>query len=101
MLILDLFTKRDKKIILSSERWNHLVLGHPEMSAYLEEFPAILQNPDVIVQSTIDHNTVLYHKYYKVTNTFIVIVVNEEKSVIITAYTTDAIKRGIILWEKK
>ena len=101
MILWDVFTKRGKRIVLSTERWNHLVLRHPEMDEYLEEIKEVLQNPDFIVNDNFEHNVVLYHKYYKVRGIFIVTVIDEEKGFILTSYTTDTPKRGAILWQKE
>ncbi len=101
MILWDVLTKRGKRIILSTERWNHLVLRHPEMNEYLEEIKEVLQNPDCIVKDNFEPNVVLYHKYYKVQEIFIVTVVDEGKGFILTSYTTNTLKRGIILWQKK
>lgn len=77
MIIWEVFTKRGKRIILNSERWNHLVLRHPEMNKYLEEIKEVLHNPDIIVRDNFEDNVILYHKYYKVQGTYIVTVVDE------------------------
>lgn len=100
MLLLDLFTKRGKRITLSVERWNHLIGRHPEMSQYLPEIPTALQDPEIIVQNNTEPAILLYHKYYKVEGLFLVIVVEEEKGFIITGYTTVTPKRGRIIWKK-
>ena len=101
MILWEVFTKRGKRIVLNTERWNHLVLRHPEMNEYLEEIKEVLQNPDIIIKDNFEDNVILYHKYYKVKGIYIVIIVDEEKGFILTSYTTDTPKRGIILWQKK
>lgn len=101
MILWETFTKRGKRIILNTERWNHLVLRHPEMNEYLEEIKETLQNPDIIVKDNFEPSVILYHKYYKVRGIYIVTVVDEDKGFILTSYTTDTPKRGIILWQKR
>lgn len=101
MNLVEVITKREKRICLSSESWNHLVLRHPEMSSYLEAVKDVLTDPDLLVQSTIEPNIVLYHKYYKEEAIYIILVVEEEKGFVITGYVSDQPKRGIILWQKK
>ena len=62
MFLLDIITKRGKRITLPVERWNHLVLRHPEMSQYLQEIPLVLQDPDIIIQNNTDPAVFLYIK---------------------------------------
>lgn len=101
MELWEVFTKRGRRIALNAERWNHLVLRHPEMSEHLEEIKEVLQDPDFIVKDNFQPNIFLYHKYYKVQGIFIVTVIDEERGFILTSYTTNMIKRGTILWQKK
>jgi len=99
--IVEVITKTGKRVCLSSESWNHLVLRHPEMSSYLEAVKDVLVNPDLLVQSNVEPNIVLYHKYYKEEAIYVVLVVEEVKSFIITGYTSDYPKQGVILWQKR
>lgn len=65
----------------------------------------ILLNPDVIIRSRTDPDVELFYKYYEVTpvdEKYLCIVVKVvHEPFIITAYFTDTIKRGEILWEKQ
>lgn len=101
MILGEIISKSGRNIALTSERWNHIVLRHPEMSAYLEEVKMVLQNPTVIIQDYFDQNIKFYQKYYKEEKCYITLVIEEQKGFIITAYTTNSPKRGYILWQKK
>ena len=101
MKLIDVFSKRSRQVTLTAERWNHIVLRHPEMDIYLDELKKVLQNPDLIIQDNLDFNIIFYHKYYKEEKQYIVLVVEEEKEFIITAYITQKPKRGTVLWQKK
>ena len=65
-----------------------------------------LINPDVIVKSRTDPDVELFYRHYDttpVTEKYLCVVVKILVSdlFIITAYFTDTIKRGKIVWEKK
>jgi len=101
MILLQTFSKKGVKITLTTERWNHIIMRHPEMDKSLEDIKEVLQNPDIIVQNSFDQTIIFYHKYYKEDKLYIVLVVEEKKGFIITGYTTPLPKRGRILWQKK
>jgi len=63
-------------------------------------------NPDRIIRSRIDSDVELFYRYYDVTPISekylcVVVKVLVEDLFIITAYFTDTIKRGEMLWERK
>jgi hypothetical protein len=65
-----------------------------------------LATPDTIVRSRTDARVELFYKHYPstpVTDKFLCTVVKvlPEDLFIITAYYTDTVKRGAVLWEKK
>jgi len=96
----------NKKIRLSDERANHLIETHPEIKSQIEKIKETLLNPDLIIQSKTDDEVDLYYKYYLVTTVgekylCVVVKVTIDDSFIITAYFTDSIKGGEILWKKK
>lgn len=99
----DLF---DRKIRLTEERKRHFEENHPEMENQIEKIKETLINPDVIVRSKIDHQAELFYKHYPitpVTEKYLCIVIKllNDDIFIITAYFTDTVKRGEILWQKK
>src|SRR3989344_8096183 len=94
MLIFETVSKRGVKILLTSERWNHIVMRHPETEEYFEDIKEVLQNPSLLVQNAFDRAIIFYHKYYKEEKLYLVIVVEEEKGFILTAYTTNSPKQG-------
>ncbi|WP_353684705.1 hypothetical protein V4D30_02620 [Thermodesulfovibrio sp. 3907-1M] len=99
MILNDLF---DRKIRLTDERQRHFEEDHPEMRNQMEKIKETLINPDIIVRSKIDSQVELFYKHYPITSVtekYLCIIVKVLKD--ITAYFTDAIKRGEILWEKK
>lgn len=101
--LLDLW-KRD--IRLTQERLNHLEADHPEMNDQAERIAETLLAPDEVRQSKSDQQVELFYRLYPqtpVTTKFLCVVVKASPSdhFIITAYYTDTIKKGVVLWEKK
>ena len=96
----------NRSIRLTAERRRHLETAHPEMVDEVSRVAETLANPDTIVRSRTDEMVELFYKHYpstpvtdKVLCTVVKALPNDH--FIITAYDTDTIKRGDVLWEKK
>lgn len=95
-----------RSIRLTDERQEHIETDHPEMSRQINKIQDTLLNPDIIIRSRTDADVELFYRYYNntpITEKYLCVVVKVLVSdfFIITAYFTDTIKRGNILWEKK
>jgi hypothetical protein len=96
----------NRQIRLTEERQEHIEADHPEMLAQIGKMQDTLLYPDIIVRSRTDPDVELFYRYYRitpVTEKFLCVVVKVlvGDQFIITAYFTDTIKRGEILWEKE
>lgn len=96
----------NRQIRLSFERMEHIEFDHPEMGGQVGKIHVTLINPDMIVRSKTDTDVELFYRHYDttpVTEKYLCVVVKILGSdlFIITAYFTDTIKKGIILWTKK
>jgi hypothetical protein len=96
---------RNRAIRLTDERLQHLETDHPEMVGQIARIAATLAEPDRIVRSRADATVELFYKWYAstpVTAKFLCVVVKAlpDDPFMITAYHTDAVKRGAVLWEK-
>lgn len=96
----------NRSIRLTEERRLHLETDHPEMTGQVPRIAETLSNPDKILRSRTDVTVELFYKHYPstpVTTKFLCVVVKTlpGDNFIITAYYTDMMKRGDILWEKK
>ena len=96
---------QDKTIRLTDERRAH-ILEHPEMAPLEQAIVEALLTPECVVQSASDEGTRLYYRYYartRVGGKFLCVVVKTKASdaFILTAYLTDKIKKGEILWSAK
>ncbi len=97
---------QDREIHLSERRQDLILTKHPEIAAHLDLLGETLRAPDQVKESTRDPSVYLYYRWYtdlvdgdkymcvvaKVSNTF--------PFSVITAYITDKIKRGDLVWEK-
>ena len=97
---------RNRWIRLTYERQEHIETDHPEMSGQSDKIQDTLLNPDRIIRSRTDPDVELFYRHYDitpVTEKYLCVVVKVliDDLFIITAYFTDTIKQGEILWKKK
>ena len=89
--------KDGKEFDLPDSVWHHIRQNHPEIK--LNQLKQTLRDPDVIIRSNWDETSQLYYKkigqYYKV------VVVESEENRVKPTLTTNKVKTGEALWEKK
>jgi|SRR5208337_3087260 len=95
-----------RQVRLTDERWGHIEKEHPEMTGRLENIEATLLFPDKIIRSRTDAEVELFYRDYEATpvsHKLLCVVVKAvpDDSFMITAYFTDTVKKGLVLWEKK
>ena len=91
-------------VSLTDERRAH-ILEHPEMRGQEDKLAETLLEPDVVIQSQSDDTVRLFHRLYRrltIGDKYLCVVVKymEGSVFIITAYFTDKVKRGEVLWKK-
>ncbi|MBF0490237.1 MAG: hypothetical protein HQL15_06400 [Candidatus Omnitrophica bacterium] len=96
---------RGQNIRLTEERFKY-ILEHPEMKEMMRSIKETLLKPQRVIQSLSDKEASLYYKFYfstKVGDKYLCVVVKTRKqdSFILTAYLTDSIKKGDIIWLRK
>jgi hypothetical protein len=89
---------------LTDERLAH-ILDHREMEGTAPALARTLQEPTHIVESTSDASDRLYYRPYSHPHLgdkllCVVVKVLLKDTFIITAYLTDMVKRGTILWSR-
>jgi hypothetical protein len=89
---------------LSDERKSH-ILEHPEMIGHETKLSETLIEPEAVVQSRSDDDIRLFYRHYKrliIGDKYLCVVVKYtiSNAFIITAYFTDKVKKGEVLWEK-
>ena len=98
----------NRQIRLTPEREEHIENDHPEMFGQVDRIQHTLINPDIVVRSKTDSSVELFYRHNAatpVTEKYLCVIVKVlsggENLFIITAYFTDTIKKGEILWRKK
>jgi hypothetical protein len=91
-------------IILTEERRAHL-LEHPEMRGQENMLAETLLEPDMVIKSQSDDTVLLFHRFYErlaIGDKYLCVVVKYAEAIvfIITAYFTDKVKSGEVLWKK-
>ena len=94
-----------RKIRLTAERERH-ILGHPEMKTMLAGIKQTLLCPEIVVQSLSDSEANLYYRFYfgtYVGDKFLCVVakIEAKDAFVLTAYLTDTVKKGVVLWPEK
>ena len=91
-------------VSLTEERRAHL-LEHPEMREQENKLAQTLLEPEMVIQSRSDDTARLFHRFYRrlaIGDKYLCVVVKyvEGGVFVITAYFTDKVKRGEVLWKK-
>jgi hypothetical protein len=91
-------------IRLTDERLAH-ILEHPEMIGMESAVELTLAHPEQVVESLSDPEARLYYRFYSGTavgDKFLCVVVKiiGEEAFVLTAYLTDRMKRGVLIWPK-
>lgn len=96
--------RQGRPVRFTGERLDHLVDSHPEMRGQLDRIAQTLEAPQRIVRSRTDPEVALFYREYDetpVTRKFLCAVVKGiDDRFLVTAYFTDSVKRGEVLWEK-
>ena len=96
---------RGMPVRLTDERLAH-ILEHPEMKGLQEAIVETLTEPECVVQSLSDELARLYYRFYmgtRVGDKFLCVVVKltDDDAFVLTAYLTDRVKRGMVVWNAK
>ena len=92
----------NKRIRLTEDRWKH-IKDRPEMIKEEDKIKETLSNPELLKRSVSSENVVIYYKHYpktQVTSKHLAVVVNTKENFIISAYFTDRIKKGELVWKR-
>ena len=100
MKLFEVFGPHGHRIVLTRERWNH-VLKHeiPDTETLAE----CLQDPDLITESLRSPDTWLYYRRRRdatLDGRYVCVVAQIEKGFILTAYQTRTTKEGSIVWKR-
>ena len=89
-------------IRLTDERFAH-ILDHPEMVDMEGRIAETLSSPEQVVESLSDSEARLYYRFYlgtRVGDKYLCVVVKVQAgdAFVVTAYLTDKVKKGNLLW---
>jgi hypothetical protein len=89
-------------IRFGEERWRIISeIKHPSLAGHRQDIIATLSNPDEIRRSKSDGNVYLFYRHYKERRWFCAVIKNvDDSGLLITAYRTDAIKAGEVIWQR-
>ena len=95
----------NRRIRLTDERQQHIEVDHPEMSGQIDKIQGALLIPDIVIRSKTDPDIELFYQHYDITpitEKYLCVVVKllVGDLFIITAYFTDTVKKGEVLWKK-
>jgi hypothetical protein len=94
-----------RRVRLSEDRLAH-ILEHPEMIRMRPRIADTLAKPERVVESLSDAQARLYYRFYlgtKVGDKHLCVVVKvlDADAFVVTAYLTDKVKRGKVLWPRE
>lgn len=98
----EFFDYEGRRIRLSDERYTH-ILEHPEMTRMPDTIGEVVTHPERVVESIVDRSVRLYYRLYEQTmvgrkHVCVVVKITNEDAFVLTAYLTDRVKRGVLLW---
>ncbi|MCD4799923.1 MAG: hypothetical protein K8R19_13070 [Methanosarcinales archaeon] len=99
---MEFVNKFNRNIRLTNERWKHITDTHPELQNLLNELGGALKEPEIVKNSVNNEDVVLFYRFYEhiYKGKYMCVVVKLNDESIITAYITDRIKRGEVVWKK-
>ncbi len=94
-----------RAIRLTNERWKH-ISDHPEMAQMREAVEETLRAPEIVIESLSDPAARLYYRFYHRTivggkHLCAVVKILAEDAFLVTAYLTDRVKEGRVIWQIK
>ena len=94
-----------RRVRLTGERRQHILQHHPEMAKWIDKIDSVLAHPEWVVRSRFDPESELYYVWQPRTRVgpkylCVVVVVRGSDAFVLTAYLTDSIKKGQIVWPK-
>ncbi len=100
-----ILSKMGRAVSLDEDRWGHL-LEHPEMKNQLDRIKETVTNPDEVRESVHDPSVLLFYKLYEetpVAQKYLLVAIKtlNREGFIVTAFFTDSVKKGGVVWKKK
>jgi hypothetical protein len=97
------FSKNNVPIRLNDERWQHIIMGHPEMSIYYDAILNTIAEPEIIYEGS-RGDLIAVSRQVEGTNKHIVVAYKELEGdgFVITAYISNklnSLQKKEIIWK--
>lgn len=93
-----------RRIRFTQVQWLHTVFFHPEVEGEHRRIRKTLENPEIVVEGATNDTKICYRlfKSTPVTSKYLAVVVRvlNQEGFIITAYFTERVRPGEVLWKK-
>jgi hypothetical protein len=94
-----------RNVRLTTERQQHILKHHPEMAEWMDQIASVLAHPEQVIRSRFDPESELFYVWQTRTRVgpkylCTVVVVRENDAFVLTAYLTDSVKKGEVLWPR-
>ena len=94
-----------RRIRLTTKRRRH-ILEHREMKEWMDKIGEVLAHPDRVVRSRSDPRSELFYVWKTATRVgpkylCVVVIVEPKNAFVVTAYLTDRVKKGEVLWPER
>lgn len=85
-----------REVILTKERWEHIVSGHPEMEAWVDWVKLALSNPNIVQQSASNDTCIAYYRLLPKIGLYVMVITDQstEPATIRTSFPTRMPKKG-------
>ena len=90
-------------VVLTDSVRAAILAKHPEVAAFIDRLGVVLLSPDEVRQSVSDTRVVLYYQFRDevLGGKWVAVVVKRvERHFVSTAYATDRVKSGEVIWTK-
>lgn len=98
--LIEVITPLGFQVRTTDSYWALIQKKHPEVTSKLSYIQQTLTEPEFIRQSQKDKKVFLFYKSYRSYWLCVVVKQLDGESFIITAYLTDKIKEGEVVWPK-
>lgn len=101
MVFEDVFGHR---LHLDSAHQAHLLAEHPEIRPYVDRLETVFSQPEWVKRSQYNFHVYLYYRFYPdvLGGKYLLGVANiSPPATVLTAYVTDTIKQGALVWPKR
>lgn len=95
--------KFGRKIRLTDERYQHIIEKHPEIKGQESKIKGTIKKPELVRKSVYSRDVLLFYRHYKrtpVTEKYLAVGIKVLNSggFVVTAYFTDRVKKGDVVW---